>query len=84
MLNGLFTLCLLSLSFIFKGSKLIESLIVFFSKGVVSTLIDTYGVANKRVVYPVRPFPEIFRRAKGTGTSVPFDGSIFFQGMDDD
>lgn len=71
MLYGLFTLCLLSSPFILKGSKLRESLIVFFSKGVVSTLIDTYVVANKRVVYPVRPFPEIFK------TNIMFD-MLFF------
>lgn len=60
MLNGLFTLCMVSLPFLFKGSKMRENLVVFFSKGVLATLIDAYVVGSKRVKYPVRPFPKIF------------------------
>lgn len=60
MLNGLFTLCMVSLPFLFKGPKMRENLVVFFSKGVLATLIDAYVVGSKRVKYPVRPFPKIF------------------------
>lgn len=60
MLNGLFTLCMVSLPFLFKGPKMRENLVVFFSKGVLATLIDSYVVGSKRVKYPVRPFPKIF------------------------
>ncbi|MGD6833543.1 CBO0543 family protein [Sutcliffiella halmapala] len=61
MLNALFTLCIVSLPFLFKGSKMRENLVVFFSKGVLATLLDAYVVGSKRVEYPVRPFPKIFK-----------------------
>ncbi|MGM0852663.1 MAG: CBO0543 family protein [Bacillota bacterium] len=48
-----------------------QNLIVFFSKGIVSTLIDTYVVADKRVAYPIRPFPGVFK------TNIIFD-MLFF------
>ncbi|MGM0829135.1 MAG: CBO0543 family protein [Bacillota bacterium] len=48
-----------------------QNLIVFFSKGVVSTLVDTYVVADKRVAYPIRPFPGVFK------TNIIFD-MLFF------
>lgn len=38
-----------------------ENLVIFFSKGVIATLIDAYVVSTKRVEYPVRPFPKIFK-----------------------
>lgn len=38
-----------------------EDLVFFFSKGVLATLIDAYVVGTKRVEYPVRPFPKIFK-----------------------
>ncbi|WP_338452607.1 CBO0543 family protein [Niallia oryzisoli] len=38
-----------------------ENLLIFFSKGVLATLIDAYVVATKKVEYPVRPFPKIFK-----------------------
>ncbi|WP_332307634.1 CBO0543 family protein [Cytobacillus praedii] len=38
-----------------------ENLVVFFSKGVLATLVDAYVVGTKRVAYPVRPFPSIFK-----------------------
>lgn len=38
-----------------------ENLVVFFSKGVLATLVDAYVVGTKRVAYPVRPFPQIFK-----------------------
>ncbi len=61
LLNLLNALCIASLPFLFKGSKMRENLLVFFSKGVLSTLIDAYVVGTKRIEYPVRPFPKIFK-----------------------
>ncbi|WP_058002279.1 CBO0543 family protein [Heyndrickxia sp. FSL K6-6286] len=61
LLHLLFTLCMLCLPFLFRGSKMRENLVVFFSKGVIATLIDAYVVGTKRIEYPVRPFPKIFK-----------------------
>ena len=61
LLNILTALCIVSLPFLFKGSKMRENLVIFFSKGVIATLIDAYVVGTKRVAYPVRPFPKIFK-----------------------
>ncbi|MFJ5760839.1 CBO0543 family protein [Neobacillus sp. NPDC093182] len=60
LLNLLTSLCFISLPFLFKGSKMRENLVIFFSKGVIAILIDAYVVGTKRVEYPVRPFPKIF------------------------
>ncbi|MEH7418749.1 CBO0543 family protein [Neobacillus drentensis] len=38
-----------------------ENLLIFFSKGVIATLIDAYVVGTKRIEYPVRPFSKIFK-----------------------
>mgnify|MGYP007112641299 FL=1 len=38
-----------------------ENLVIFFSKGVLATLIAAYVVGTKRIEYPVRPFPNIFK-----------------------
>ncbi len=38
-----------------------ENLVIFFSKGVIATLIDAYVVGTKKLEYPVRPFPKIFK-----------------------
>jgi len=61
LLNLLTALCLVSLPFLFKGSKMRENLVIFFSKGVLASLIDAYVVGTKRLEYPVRPFPNIFK-----------------------
>lgn len=61
LLNLLNVLCIISLPFLFRGSKMRENLLIFFSKGVLATLIDAYVVATKKVEYPVRPFPKIFK-----------------------
>lgn len=61
LLNLLTALCMVSLPFLFKGPKMRENLVVFFSKGVIATLIDAYVVGTKRLEYPVRPFPKIFK-----------------------
>jgi hypothetical protein len=60
LLNLLTALCVVSLPFLFKGSKMRENLVIFFAKGVLATLIDAYVVGTKRVEYPVRPFAKIF------------------------
>ncbi|MEG9295009.1 CBO0543 family protein [Mangrovibacillus sp. Mu-81] len=61
LLNILFGMSVLSVPFMFKGKKMRETLLVFFSKGVLSTLVDAYVVGTKRIEYPVRPFPKIFK-----------------------
>lgn len=61
LLNLLTVLCFLSLPFLFKGLKMRENLVIFFSKGVLATLIDAYVVGSKWVEYPVRPFGKIFK-----------------------
>jgi hypothetical protein len=61
LLNLLTALCIASFPFLFKGTKMRENLVVFFSKGVIATLIDAYVVGNKKIDYPVRPFPKIFK-----------------------
>ncbi|MCM3728385.1 hypothetical protein M3226_22305 [Neobacillus cucumis] len=53
--------CVLSFPFLFRGSKMRENLLIFFSKGVIATLIDAYVVGTKRIEYPVRPFSKIFK-----------------------
>lgn len=61
LLNLLTTLCIVSMPFLFKGLKMRENLVVFFSKGVLATLVDAYVVGTKRIEYPVRPFPKVFK-----------------------
>ncbi|WP_282172339.1 CBO0543 family protein [Cytobacillus firmus] len=61
LLNLLLGLCIFSVPFLFKGKKMRETLVIFFSKGVLATLIDAYVVGTKRVEYPVRPFSRIFK-----------------------
>lgn len=61
LLNILIALCLAAFPFLFRGSKMRENLVVFFSKGILATLMDIYVVAKKRIEYPVRPFPRIFK-----------------------
>lgn len=61
LLKLLATLCFISLPFLFKGKKMRENLLILFSKGVLATLVDAYVVGTKRVEYPIRPFPKIFK-----------------------
>ncbi|WP_066392379.1 CBO0543 family protein [Neobacillus mesonae] len=61
LLNLLTGLCVVALPFLFKGSKMRENLLIFFSKGVLATLVDAYVVGTKRIEYPVRPFGKIFK-----------------------
>ncbi len=61
LLNLLLVLCTISLPLLFTGRKIRENLVIFFSKGVIATLIDAYVVGTKKVAYPVRPFPKIFK-----------------------
>ncbi|GHI00110.1 CBO0543 family protein [Neobacillus kokaensis] len=61
LLNLLTGLCVVALPFLFKGSKMRENLLIFFSKGVLATLVDAYVVGTKRIEYPVRPFKKIFK-----------------------
>lgn len=61
LLNLLNIMCMISLPFLFRGPKMRENLLIFFSKGVLAILIDAYVVGTKRVAYPVRPFSKIFK-----------------------
>ena len=61
MLNRLFALCTISLPFLFKGSKIRENLVIFFSKGVVANLLDAYVVGTKKLEYPSVLTPKIFK-----------------------
>ena len=61
LLNLLLAVCIVSFPFLFKGSKMRENLVIFFSKGILSTLIDAYVVGTNRLEYPVRPLPKIFK-----------------------
>ncbi|MEH7072644.1 CBO0543 family protein [Neobacillus drentensis] len=71
LLNILTALCFISLPFLFKGPKMRENLLILFSKGVLATLVDAYVVGTRRVEYPVRPFPKIFK------TNVIYDVLFF-------
>jgi hypothetical protein len=61
LLNLLLGLCIFSVPFLYKGKKMRETLVIFFSKGVLASLVDAYVVGTKRVEYPVRPFSRIFK-----------------------
>lgn len=61
LLNLLLVLCTISLPFLFTGRKTRENLVIFFSKGVIATIIDAYVVGTKKIEYPVRPLPKIFK-----------------------
>jgi len=61
LLNLLLAICISAFPFLFKGSKMRENLVIFFSKGILSTLIDTYVVGANKLEYPVRPFPKTFK-----------------------
>ncbi|MRX53928.1 hypothetical protein GJU41_08075 [Bacillus idriensis] len=71
MIKGLFALCAVMFPFVIQKPNVKEMLIVFFAKGILSTLIDAYVVNTKRVEYPVRPFPKIFK------TTILYD-MVFF------
>ena len=61
LLNLLLLVCVASVPFLFRGSKMRENLLIFFSKGVLATLIDAYVVGTHKLEYPVRPLPKIFK-----------------------
>ncbi|QPC46773.1 CBO0543 family protein [Mangrovibacillus cuniculi] len=71
LLKGLILACCAAAPFLFKRRNMYELFVVFFSKGVVSTLLDAYVVNSKRIAYPVRPFPDVFK------TNIVFD-MLFF------
>ncbi|GIN87237.1 hypothetical protein J6TS2_36230 [Heyndrickxia sporothermodurans] len=61
MLKTLLALSIASLPMLFFGSKVKENLVIFFSKGVLATLVDAYVVGTNKIKYPIRPFPKIFK-----------------------
>lgn len=61
LLNLLLAVCIAAFPFLFKGPKMRENLLIFFSKGVIATLVDAYVVGKQKLEYPVRPFPKIFK-----------------------
>lgn len=65
------TICTISIPFLFFGRNMRENLVIFFSKGVIATLLDAYVVGTNKVEYPVRPFPKIFK------TNIVYD-MLFF------
>ncbi|AYA77811.1 hypothetical protein DOE78_21580 [Bacillus sp. Y1] len=65
------TICTISIPFLFFGRSIRENLVIFFSKGVIATLLDAYVVGTNKVEYPVRPFPKIFK------TNIVYD-MLFF------
>lgn len=71
LLNLLTTTCTIVVPFLFTGKNMRENLVVFFSKGVIATLLDAYVVGKNKVEYPVRPFPKIFK------TNIVYD-MLFF------
>ncbi|WGG46609.1 CBO0543 family protein [Rossellomorea sp. DA94] len=71
MLNSLQMLCIISLPLLVKGSKMKENVLIFFAKGVLALLVDAYVVGTKRIEYPIRPFPGIFK------TNIIFDVLFF-------
>ncbi|USK31641.1 hypothetical protein LIT25_13230 [Bacillus sp. F19] len=71
MIKGLFALCAVLFPFVIRKPNVKEMLIVFFAKGILSTIIDANVVNTKRVEYPVRPFSKIFK------TNILFD-MLFF------
>lgn len=70
-IRWLFALCAVLFPFVIRKPNVKEMLIVFFAKGILSTVIDAYVVNTKRVEYPVRPFPKIFN------TNILYD-MVFF------
>lgn len=71
LLKLLTTICTISIPFLFFGRNMRENLVIFFSKGVIATLLDAYVVGTNKVEYPVRPFPKIFK------TNIVYD-MLFF------
>ncbi len=60
LLRALFILSLATIPFVFKRKNLLIYLVVFFSKGILSTTIDSYCIRRRKIEYPVRPFRKIF------------------------
>ncbi|WP_312093454.1 CBO0543 family protein [Niallia sp.] len=52
--------CMAAIPFLFRGKRR-DNFLIFFSKGVLATLIDAYVVGTKKIAYPARPFPKIFK-----------------------
>ncbi len=71
LLKLLTTICTISIPFLFFGRNMRENLVIFFSKGVIATLLDAYVVGTNKLEYPVRPFPKIFK------TNIVYD-MLFF------
>jgi hypothetical protein len=59
-LRMLFISCVASIPLVIKRKSLFMNLTVFFAKGVLSTSIDSIFIKNKKIEYPVRPFPKLF------------------------
>jgi hypothetical protein len=59
-LRMLFISCVASFPLVIKRKSLFMNLTVFFAKGVLSTSIDSIFIKNKKIEYPVRPFPKLF------------------------
>ncbi|MDF2962248.1 MAG: hypothetical protein K0S39_3983 [Paenibacillus sp.] len=51
---------LAAVPFVFKRKNFLMYLTVFFAKGVLSTLLDSYFIKGKKIEYPIRPFSRFF------------------------
>ncbi|KQX53887.1 MULTISPECIES: CBO0543 family protein [unclassified Paenibacillus] len=60
LLKSLFVISLSAAPFILKRKNLLLYLVVFFSKCVLSTSLDSYFIKKGKISYPVRPLPKIF------------------------
>jgi hypothetical protein len=60
LLRTLFGACLASIPFVFKRKNLLMYLIIFFAKGVICSIIESFVIKTNKIGYPVRPFPKIF------------------------
>lgn len=62
---------LLSIPFAFKRKRLKDWLLIFFTKGYISSFIDNVIVKNKNISYPIRFLPKYF------SLSILFDYLLF-------
>lgn len=62
LLRALFLASAASIPFVLKrkNKNLLMLVVVFFAKGVLSVVMDSYFIKNKKIAYPARPFARIF------------------------
>lgn len=60
LLRALFLASTASVPFVLKRKNLLMLLTVFFAKGVLAVVLDSYFIKKKKIAYPERPFPKTF------------------------